>query len=256
LCEVGDFGLSVGLQKKLEEACPSCGEMMAWDDEYIVWCENCDHNINPSCKEESLKRLDVIYEKLGRKFGASMLHQVSERQSLRPGFSLPRLLAYLLASCVHMISLLFLVGSIYCIVNWDGRFWFVLFGLFLLGLSWVTRPRFGKLEKHETIVSREEHPALYKIVDDLCGAAGVRPIDGIIIDQQFNASVTTIGLRGKKILTIGLPLFTILPKEERLALLGHEVGHIANRDLGRSVFVGGAITTLTTWYLIGCANGR
>jgi heat shock protein HtpX len=190
----------------------------------------------------------LIYEKLGRRFGESMLQQVSERQSLRPGFSFSRLAAYVLAAAVHLVSLFFLVSSIYFIAQWQESIWFAVLGLFLLALSWVTRPRFGKLDKSEQIVPREELSELYHVVDKLCETAGVRPIDGIIIDQEFNASVRTVGVRGKRILTIGLPLFTILPKDERMALLGHEIGHFANNDVARSIFVGGAIGTLATWY--------
>jgi Zn-dependent protease with chaperone function len=240
--------MSVSVQVKGSEICPSCGADMGWDEEYIVWCEACEYNINPSHNQEYVKKLDLIYEKLGRRFGESMLHQVSERQSLRPGFSFARLAAFVLASAVHMVSLFFLFSSIYFISQWQGSIWFAVLGLFLLGLSWVTRPRFGKLDVSEKILFREELPELYNIVDKLCETAGIRPIDGIIIDHRFNASVRNIGIRGKRILTIGLPLFTILPKEERIALLGHEIGHFANNDVARSVFVGGAIDTLAIWH--------
>jgi heat shock protein HtpX len=240
--------MSASVQIKSSEICPSCGADMGWDEEYIVWCEACEYNINPSHKEEYVKKLDLIYEKLGRRFGESMLQQVSERQSLRPGFSFARLVAYVLATAVHMVSLLFLVSSIYFITQWQESIWFAVLGLFLLALSWVTRPRFGKLDVSERIVDREELPELYYVVDKLCETAGVLPIDGIIIDHWFNASVRNVGVRGKRILTIGLPLFTILPKDERMALLGHEIGHFANNDVARSVFVGGAIDTLATWH--------
>ncbi|MHC0037739.1 M48 family metalloprotease [Pseudoneobacillus sp. C159] len=195
-----------------------------------------------------MRKLDLVYENLGKRFGETLLRQVSERQALRPGFSLARLAAYILATAVHMVSLLFLVSSIYFILQVKESMWFLFLGLFLLALSWVTRPRFGKLDKSEQVVPREELPELYKVVDSVCQLAGVRPIDGIIIDERFNASVRTVGIRGRRILTIGLPLFTILPKDERMALLGHEIGHFANNDVARSVFVGGAIDTLATWY--------
>lgn len=240
--------MSVSVQIKGSEICPSCGADMGWDGEYIVWCEACEYNINPSHKQEYVKKLDLVYEKLGRRFGESMLQQVSERQSLRPGFSFSRLAAYVLAAAVHLLSLLFLVSSIYFITQWQESIWFAVLGLFLLALSWVTRPRFGKLDKSVQIASREELHELYNVVDKLCETAGVRPIDGIIIDHRFNASVRTVGVRGKRILTIGLPLFTILPKDERMALLGHEIGHFANNDVARTIFVGGAIGTLATWY--------
>jgi heat shock protein HtpX len=240
--------MSINLQHKLSKLCPTCGEEMGWDEEYIVWCESCEYNMNPSSSEPVVKKLDLIYEKLGKRFGESLLQQVSQTQSLKPGMSFARLVAMFLATLVHTVSLFCLLGSIIFMVKWQEHLLFLVPGLFLLALSWVTRPRFGKLEDHEMIVAREELPELYRLIDTMCEAAGVRPIDGIIVDHQFNASVRTIGIRGKRILTIGLPLLTILPKDERLALLGHEIGHFANRDVARSVFVGSAIGTLANWH--------
>src|SRR5262249_26321605 len=51
-----------------------------------------------------------------------------------------------------------------------------------------------------------------------------------------------------KILVIGMPLFSILSDEERLAVLGHEVGHFVNGDPTRTIFIGTAINTLVEWY--------
>jgi heat shock protein HtpX len=240
--------MTVGYGVRSLELCPSCGAGMEHDEAYVVWCEVCEYNVNPSHKEEYVRKLDLIYEKLGKRFGETLLRQVCEKQSLRPGFSFARLATYVLATAVHMVSLTFLLSSIYFIYQFKESVWFGILGLFLLALSWVTRPRFGKLDKQERIVPREELPELYNVVDSVWKAAGVRPIDGIVIDERFNASVRNVGVRGRRILTIGLPLFTILPKDERIALLGHEVGHFANNDVAQSVFVGGAIGTLATWY--------
>jgi heat shock protein HtpX len=45
-------------------------------------------------------------------------------------------------------------------------------------------------------------------------------------------------------------LFTSLLSHEKLALLGHEVGHLVNGDLVRGFYVGTALETLATWYHI------
>ncbi len=56
------------------------------------------------------------------------------------------------------------------------------------------------------------------------------------------------GVRQKRIVNVGLPLWSILDAQERVALLGHELAHGVNGDPVRSFFVGTAIDSLVTWH--------
>jgi heat shock protein HtpX len=71
------------------------------------------------------------------------------------------------------------------------------------------------------------------------------------VTPQFNASFGQYGLRRRRIVALGLPLFVMLEPRERLALLAHELGHGANGDPNRGLYVGTAINSLLTWrYLL------
>ncbi|MBT2661469.1 M48 family metallopeptidase [Bacillus sp. ISL-45] len=149
---------------------------------------------------------------------------------------------------MHLISIsLFLLG-LYLLIFQNANFMFIAAGLILLGIAWLARPRVPKLDKDEHLIARQEFPFLFEAVDQLADAMQVKRIDGIIIDDEFNASVAQIGWRRRKIIKIGLPLFSLLEPEEQLAILAHEFGHISNGDLTRSFYIGTALYTLQTWY--------
>ncbi|NBD24597.1 M48 family metallopeptidase [Paenibacillus glycinis] len=72
-------------------------------------------------------------------------------------------------------------------------------------------------------------------------------IDGLIIDHRFNASYLQAGWRMKRYVTLGLPLFSILSREEKVALVGHEIAHGVNRDILSGFYTLSAYHTLLRW---------
>jgi heat shock protein HtpX len=66
----------------------------------------------------------------------------------------------------------------------------------------------------------------------------------VLIGQDLNASTTTVGLRRRRVLRLGLPLFATLDPQERVALIGHELGHFVNGDVRRGPLTHTARTTL------------
>jgi len=76
-----------------------------------------------------------------------------------------------------------------------------------------------------------------------------RPVDGVIIDEHFNASFQEYGLGPwtRKLITIGLPLAESLSDKELIALLAHETAHGANGDVARRWYIHSALKTLNDW---------
>jgi Zn-dependent protease with chaperone function len=56
-------------------------------------------------------------------------------------------------------------------------------------------------------------------------------------------------------LKLGLPLLAALEPQERVALIGHELGHARNGDSSRGLFVGSAIRGLASWYTVLAPHG-
>lgn len=182
---------------------------------------------------------------LGSKRNTSIYDEVLYERE--PGFPMTvfRILAYLFASMWYG----FMIGAVYKSIttflnmqNFYDCFKFI----FWTAMAIILLPRFYRYKK--VILNRQEYPALYQAVDEVAAFLNAPPIDGIVVNRAFQASYTITGIRRKKLLTIGLPLFASLTVEEKLAILGHELGHHANKDITRSSFFGGVQRSLGRLY--------
>ncbi|MDF2938885.1 MAG: hypothetical protein K0Q90_4258 [Paenibacillaceae bacterium] len=217
------------------EKCPVCGGEMPVHTGYVTWCDKCHWNIQPqtngSLKEHVLSRLNKW---IGSRRNTALFEEVCcENQ---PGFqlTLSRVLSFTLAVLWYLfiLWLAWRVIAGFSSMNTFGDF-FVAVALTILLL--VLAPRVHRLKKAP--LPRNEYPALYQVVKEAGAALGAPDIDGIVINRSFGASYTISGWRRKKLLIIGLPFFSALSGEEKLAVLAHELGHHANRDITRSSFL-------------------
>lgn len=104
------------------------------------------------------------------------------------------------------------------------------------------RPRLPRL--HVPALTRVELPALFRVLDRIAEALRSPKIDGVVVTGDVNAGYGRYGWRQRRILFLGLPLLAASSPAERLALLGHELGHGINGDPSRGLFLRGAITSL------------
>ncbi|MGW5329672.1 M48 family metallopeptidase [Streptomyces sp. NPDC004014] len=77
---------------------------------------------------------------------------------------------------------------------------------------------------------------------------GTHSVHAVAVDGSINASVMTYGVRGRRLLVLGMPLWEVRTPEERIALLGHELAHYANGDTRNGLVVGTAVRTLALWH--------
>lgn len=106
--------------------------------------------------------------------------------------------------------------------------WALFFGIICLGIVYILRIRPVRWPKNT--VSRSDYPALYGLLDRMTKELGTTPVAGLILNEEYNASITQIGIRRKKLVTLGLPLLSVLTPQERVVVLAHEFGHGLNRD--------------------------
>ena len=81
-----------------------------------------------------------------------------------------------------------------------------------------------------TVLDPTAAPSPYELADGVAGSLGVRPVWRIVLDARFDASIAEIGFRRRRVLFLGRPLWDMLDPSERIALLGHEFGHVVNGD--------------------------
>ncbi|MFZ7943667.1 M48 family metallopeptidase [Neobacillus sp. 19] len=236
------------IEEKFQE-CPDCHAKIPYLNGYITWCE-CGYNMHPQKEEKKKSRIDRLYEHLGEKNGQLVFNKMMNSSYVKPKISFFNGLALLIATIVHCISLGSILLGIYLLIFHFSHFIYLFFGVVLLGIAWFTRPRIGKLEDDERIIPIEDIPATYEVINDLATSMGVKKIDGIVMNEQYNASITRIGWRRKTIVKIGVPYFASLTPQEQCSVMAHELGHYLNKDLTYGFYYNTALSTLYEWYTL------
>jgi heat shock protein HtpX len=215
----------------------------------MTWCE-CGWNlVAPAAPEESNTRLGRVYASIGKQLGDRLVDELRTAERLEPRWTASRVMAYLVASLVYFgVGALIAAAVASLAVGFPNPF-AIGIALFLFALAWLLRPRFGKAPD-ENVVERDEAPALHAVAEEVAAALKTKPADMIVVDHQFNASWSVVGLRRRRVLTLGLPLLWMLDPQERVALIAHELAHARNGDSGRGFFVGGALRALEEVYAV------
>ncbi|MFF9286177.1 M48 family metalloprotease [Streptomyces griseosporeus] len=233
--------------EQITQACPECGARIEGDRRFTVWCAACDWNVDPAKPEPERGRVDRARRALARAYGEKLLGEVAQGAALPARRDTSAVLAHALALAVHAVTLVLLLAGVWCLVRGWGGIGMVA-GAILLAMAVALRPRFARLPDDRPVLRRADAPELFALVDDVARSVGTRTVDAIVVDDEVNASVSTYGLRARRRLTIGLPLWEILTPRERVALLGHELGHYGNGDTRHGVVVGTALQSLGQWH--------
>lgn len=233
------------------DTCPECGAATVAPRETLPWCPACEWN---------LEAYDA--ERIGPFFGWRWLdrriHDIGYRMTRR---QFDRLLGRPLGSSgvgaatvvtAAASGLLFLgvvalaATGLWLLVAFPFPGPSLLLAVPLLALAVGLRPRFGRLDPDADVLRRDRSPELFTLVDEVAQALGTPAPNVIAVNADFNAYATTVGIR-RRVLCLGLPYWGSLAPQERVALLGHELGHFVNGDPRRMLLTQPAFTTL------GCA---
>jgi Zn-dependent protease with chaperone function len=189
--------------------------------------------------ETFARRLDArVAEALDRR----LVHRVSTGRATW----LARATAFVLVTPVHLVSIAWAAGGVALVVL-GGGWWQWLMAAFLLAVAWMTRPHLGGGPDPDSVLVDPGHaPTITALVGEVADLLGTRAPDEIRIDSGINAYVAPRGVRGRQ-LVLGAPLWAAYGPQARVALLGHELGHLAHGDLLSLRYVGSAYRTLHHW---------
>ncbi|HCU52518.1 MAG TPA: peptidase M48, partial [Micromonosporaceae bacterium] len=229
------------------ELCPSCQVSLVTDADETPWCERCEWNldfVNPDPHRGRVGRmLDRWAFRVGFTSNRRLFKEISSRPIRRPEIT-PAFLLLLGVSLLLMgIFVSAIVSGLFLVI--DGNPGLKLVGLFLLGFAFVFRPRIGRLKpyyEHYDEVTRGTAPHLFALLDRSADAIGARRPDHVFVSPEWNASADVVGLRRRKVLLLGLPLWVSSRPQERVFILGHELGHFVNRDVRRGLLTQPACT--------------
>ncbi|MGW4545068.1 M48 family metallopeptidase [Streptomyces violaceorubidus] len=231
------------------QPCPECGTEIRGDNRFTLWCAACDWNVDPGEPQPETGRLDRAERTLARRHGEQLLAEMLSGTDAQPRRDASAVIATALALTVHVGTLAFAVAGVWCLAaGWGGAG--MVAGLVLLLLAWAFAPKFRALPHDRPVLLRGDAPELFALVDEVARAVGTRSVHAIAVDGSVNAAVTTYGVRGRRLLVLGMPLWEVLTPEERIALLGHELAHYANGDTRNGLVVGTAARTLHLWHHI------
>ncbi len=225
-------------------SCPACGEPIERDPGYTPWCEACGWNVEPIAPDHEPGRLGRLYERAGRSAGARLHRELLASRDLRPRRSAGFVVAAVLSIGITIALVVSVLVGVQLVLS--GNLFAMVLGAVLLLAAFASRPRRYVLADDGRL-SRHEAPALWALYDRVAEALGTRPPDILVVDGSWNAAAGVAGFPRRRYAIVGLPLFATLSPEERVALVGHEVGHWVNDDPTRSGIVWYAIGVLVAW---------
>ncbi|MBV1854899.1 M48 family metalloprotease [Catellatospora tritici] len=224
--------------------CRSCGEPVVSERDAAPWCPGCEWN---------LEAFDRRRAELGWRWVDRLTFRWALRQTRRDyaqwtvdGLGRPDRVTWVALQAVSLALAgcwLLLVGAglWLSVAGWPKG---LVFGVPCLLLAYALRPRLGRLPEDSPLLTRQAAPTLYALVDRVAAAVGTRAPAVIAVSYDLNAGTAEVGLRRDRVLELGLPLWALLPAQQRVALLGHELGHFVNGDLRRALVTQPALTML------------
>jgi Zn-dependent protease with chaperone function len=244
-------GALTGTPTLVAFGCPNCGWTGEFDARFVQWCEGCGFNADSAPDKPEKPRVARRRER-ARTRAEQQCEQLITAEDLRPT-SATGIAVTIAATLVHLATVMLVIGSILAIKTWSGKYWWGWpLGIFGILLALAVRPQPLRVLRKprgldESCLTRDKAPALFGLLDR-CAAQLKAPVpDYVFVDAQFNASTRDIGLRRKKLLTLGVPLWSVLTGPERVALLGHEIGHQVNRDVTHGLWAMMARRSLAEW---------
>lgn len=196
-------------ERPAAKLCPDCGQNVPVDPRFVTWCAECGWNVDPGSPEAPEGRLEALRRQLARRHGEQLFAEgIDGRAHKDPSSVLARALALL----VHAVTLGLAVAGAVVLVSGIGTFSGWALGVLLLGIAFVLRPRFGSLPAtgEEPVLYRADAPHLFGLIDEVAAVVGTRGVDAVVIQADANASVSTYGIRQRRVLRLGLGLWEVL----------------------------------------------
>ncbi|SDY15613.1 Zn-dependent protease with chaperone function [Micromonospora pattaloongensis] len=218
--------------------------------EAVPWCPRCEWNLDryePKRHRPEFgwqwidRRTHGLAYRLTRQQFTALAQRPLEQGGLGPARIVTVTASVLLLAAVALLA----AAGGWLLVAYRFPGLNMLVGIVALAVAFTLRPRFGRLDPELEVLTRERAPALFRLIDEVATVIGAPTPDIVALDEgRLNAYATCVGVRRRRVLCLGLPLWGSLPPQERVALLGHELGHFVNGDSRRLLLTQPAFTML------------
>jgi Zn-dependent protease with chaperone function len=222
--------------------CPACQIPLVTERSAVPWCERCEFQLDyfklsndlaepwRSIARENQRRGFASDRQLGRS-GAEVASRTAS------GLVALRILSVL----IYALGAGLLAAGVWCLAVGQNP----VLGLVFLPLSLLFLPKLGRvrpLTAEAYTTSAANRPAFFKLIERVAEACQTPMPDIVALSDDWNAFTAVVGLKRKRLLVIGIPLWAALTPQERVALLAHELGHLANEDSARHLLIQPAVT--------------
>jgi len=243
--------LSPAADLDADSRCPECGQPLVPVSDAPPWCSACEWGLgDPGAKPPTAfgwRWLDRRVFRLAYRATCDEFRRLDGAPEVPSGrMRWSSVIVTVAALVIYAAVAACLAAGIWlCTVRFPSPM--LLPGVLLILMAVELRPRFGRLPRHVTVLDPREAPELHRLVAQVAAAVGA-PAPRVIClaEDSFNAWSGTVGLRRRRVLTIGVPLWQALGPQQRVALLGHELGHFVNGDPGRGLLVQPVYLALAT----------
>ena len=228
-------------------ACPDCAQPTVTTGLGRPWCPSCDWNLDATVPVFfGWGWLDRRLHRVAVRLNATQFAALADGP-LTPGTTTAARLTTMAAAVLLLAGVLAVAVLGVWLVVVDFFSVSTVLGVVLLGVAYFLRPRLGRLSalvEDRARLEPAQAPQLFALVERVAVAVGAPTPQVLILGYDLNAFTTTVGLRRTRVLSLGLPLWATLAPQERVALLGHELGHFVNGDVRRGPLTLVAETTL------------
>jgi hypothetical protein len=238
----------------MTDICPECTNALPAPGNHPIWCAECEWGLGDAEAPRG-GFLRARRDRRAARLVEALYREVSGNKPGRPGWDAARVASYLLALAVHActLGLVLLAGGLLWM---DMNIVTVIIAAILAVIAFFVAPRLGRLPRGEGIRSRTDAPALFGLLDRVGAEVGARPVHAVVVSGEFNASYGAVGLRRRRVLELGLPLWDALTGQQRVALIGHELAHGVNGDSRHGLIVGTSLSTLARLHHATRPGGR
>jgi Zn-dependent protease with chaperone function len=228
--------------------CPECAVAVIDARDATPWCPSCEWNLahfEPARRRPELgwRWVDRATHRVAWRLTAAQFADLADGPLRRRAWTTARVATMAVAVCLLLFVAAVAVLGVW-LIGYHFPSFAILPGVVLLTVAVALRPRLGRIRDDVHFLDRDEAPELWALVDRVAAAADAPVPHWIGLDGSLNAYTTAVGLRRRRVLCLGVPLWSALDPQERVALVGHELGHFVNGDVRRLPLQQVALRTL------------